>query len=370
MRKLKKAVGTLLLLAGLFIFLAPDLYRMYTCANARAEIDAFRRTYGISGKSGMQSGQSRDDRTGKESRIAQNDQDGNESKTVNEDQNESRMANNGQAGNEDRIYGDNLAGKDSGNQLGLEGLRESIEIYNTTIFQEHQAQLCDAWSYEQNPFSVEMPDDLFGYIEIPAMEVTLPLYLGATGENMARGAAILGQSSLPVDGSDTNSVIAGHRGYRGAPYFREIEKLQPGDEVRVTNPWETLSYTVEDMVVIDPSDIDAVLIQPGKEMLTLITCHPYMGHGKYRYVVYCSRMDGEKGAVSAELTDGFKKQGKQPDQREQYEENNQGSKDRQGILSSAQLVFFEQILRRAGAVVILMMLICVLRKKSSFKMEY
>ena len=116
-------------------------------------------------------------------------------------------------------------------------------------------------------------------------------------EHMAKGAAILGAASLPVGGRNTNSVIAGHRGYRGAPYFRDIEKLKPSDEIRITNPWETLCYYVESAAVIAPDDSDAVKIQEGKDMVTLLTCHPYRSHGAYRYVVYCVRAD--------EVQDGF-----------------------------------------------------------------
>ena len=341
---LKKALGTLLLLAGLFIFLAPDLYMMFTYVNAQAEIYDFCRRYGVSGIRGNESGQSRDNQIREES------------KTYCEDMTENAVD----------------------NQIQPEGLREKMEIYNKTIFREHQEHLCDAWSYEQNPFPVEMPDALFGYIEIPSIDVILPLYLGAAEENMARGAAILGQSSLPVGGSDTNSVIAGHRGYRGAPYFREIEKLRPGDVVRVTSPCETLSYIVEDMAVIDPSDINAILIRPGKEMITLVTCHPYMGHGKYRYVVYCTRREEEQRAVSTGSADSQETQKERSDKREQseqrgqseqqeqYERKSKGSEDCQGILSSAQLIFFEQILRRAGAVVILIMLVSAGGKRKGF----
>ena len=125
------------------------------------------------------------------------------------------------------------------------------------------------------------------------MDVKLPLYIGASKENLSKGAAVLGQTSLPVGGTNTNSVIAGHRGYQGIPYFREIERLEVGDKVSITNPWETLTYRVESIAIIDPYDNDAVKIQDGKDMVTLVTCHPYRSHGKYRYIVYCVRDTGK-----------------------------------------------------------------------------
>ena len=126
------------------------------------------------------------------------------------------------------------------------------------------------------------------------MNVKLPLYLGATLENMRSGAAIMGETSLPLGTKNSNCVIAAHRGYEGIPYFREIEKLKVGDRVIVKNPWEKLTYRVEEIKIIQPDDSDQIKIRKGKDMVTLLTCHPYRSHGKYRYVVYCIRDHGQK----------------------------------------------------------------------------
>ena len=126
------------------------------------------------------------------------------------------------------------------------------------------------------------------------MDVKLPLYVKATEENMTKGATVLGNTSLPIGGKNTNCVIAGHRGYHGAPYFREIERLNPGDKVYIKNPWEKLAYRVESIKIIYPDECDQIKIQKGKDMVTLVTCHPYKSHGRYRYLVYCVRDNGEK----------------------------------------------------------------------------
>lgn len=165
--------------------------------------------------------------------------------------------------------------------------------YNIDLFKTGQIGLVDAWSYETVPASLKHMDRLFGYIRIPKMNLKLPLYLGATQKNMKKGAAILGQTSLPIGGENTNSVIAAHRGFQGVPYFRDIEKLKVNDKIFVTNPWETLEYRVETIKVIYPGDIAEIKIKPGKDMVTLLTCHPYRTHGKYRYVVYCVKDQGE-----------------------------------------------------------------------------
>ena len=118
----------------------------------------------------------------------------------------------------------------------------------------------------------------------------LPVYLGATTDNMAKGVALLGETSLPVSGENTNVVIAGHRGWRGTPVFRDIQLIQIGDKITLTTPWETLGYRGCELEVILPNDTNEVLIQPGRQLLTLLTCHPYASGGRQRYVVFCERI--------------------------------------------------------------------------------
>ncbi|MGN1165766.1 MAG: class C sortase [Lachnospiraceae bacterium] len=172
---------------------------------------------------------------------------------------------------------------------------EASLTYNRKIYEEKQSSFRDAWTYTQNPIVLDgFEDQQFGYIKIPAMNLMLPLYIGASDKNMENGAAVLGGTSMPIGGINTNSVIAGHRGYKGMPYFKEIEKLQTGDRLFIRNPWETLVYIVESIKIIDAYDADSVKIQKGKDMITLITCHPYRSHGKYRYLVYCARDEGQE----------------------------------------------------------------------------
>lgn len=167
---------------------------------------------------------------------------------------------------------------------------QEIEEYNEKIYENHQKDFRDVNSYQSSPISLKgFKNGKFGYIKIPKMNVKLPLYVGASDSHLAQGAAILGQTSIPVGEIDTNSVIAGHRGYQGAPFFREIEKLDKGDTVTIVNPWDTLEYEVTGIDVISPFNTDAVMIQEGRDMITLVTCHPYRSGGKYRYIVYCTR---------------------------------------------------------------------------------
>ncbi|MCC8150146.1 MAG: class C sortase [Lachnospiraceae bacterium] len=187
---------------------------------------------------------------------------------------------------------------------GTEKLFTQIAEYNAYLSEEGQANIMDTQSVIQTPSGIDgLENGMFGYVTIPAMDVELPLYIGASDSNLAKGAAVLGATSLPVGGNNTNSVIAGHRGYRGIPYFREIEKLSVGDSVFVTNPWETLAYRVEAIDIVDPYDNDAIRIREGKDMVTLLTYHPYRSHGTYRYVVYCVREESRESQDAAAAAD-------------------------------------------------------------------
>ena len=148
-------------------------------------------------------------------------------------------------------------------------LLTQMQDYNKEIYENGQEDLKDVWSYEQNPFDFDtagLADDMIGYITIDAMDEEMPLYIGANEENMSKGAVVMGQTSMPIGGENTNCVIAAHRGYRGIPMFQYIEVLQPGDKIEITNLWDTIEYEVAKCIVIRPDDIDAVKIVPGQTM--------------------------------------------------------------------------------------------------------
>ena len=174
-------------------------------------------------------------------------------------------------------------------------LLAELQAYNQRIYNEKQSGLVDLESCEEPAADLTaygIDDEIIGVLEIPAMELTMPIYLGASDAHLAAGATVLGNTSAPVGGVNTNCVIAGHRGWKGADYFRHIDRLQVGDTVKLTNLWETLTYTVADIQIIQPYEVEKIKIQQGQDLLTLLTCHPYASGGKQRYVVYCQRAGG------------------------------------------------------------------------------
>ena len=172
-------------------------------------------------------------------------------------------------------------------------LLADLQAYNQRIYAEKQSSLVDLEACEESAadlIAYGIEDEIIGVLEIPAMELTMPVYLGASDAHLAAGAAVLGNTSAPIGGDNTNCVIAGHRGWRGADYFRHIDKLAVGDTVRLTNLWETLTYTVADIQIIQPHQIERIKIQSNRDLLTLLTCHPYASGGRERYVVYCEKL--------------------------------------------------------------------------------
>ncbi len=176
--------------------------------------------------------------------------------------------------------------------LPFEELYQELKRRNQELYEEKQKDLKDPFSYEQPTIDLAeygLEGKIIGFVSIPEMEVELPILLGANTENMKEGAVHLTETSYPVGGENTNCVLAAHRGSSRAAMFRDIEILEIGDEIIIRNFRETLTYRVAELRVISPTDVQELLIQPGRDLVTLITCHPYR-HNDQRYVVYCERV--------------------------------------------------------------------------------
>lgn len=168
----------------------------------------------------------------------------------------------------------------------------AMREYNERIYQERQAHFDSTSACRETVIDITqygLEDGPVGKIVIPDIDVEMALYLGASDENLAKGVAQLGQTSLPIGGVNTNCVISGHRGWKGAAYLRDIHLLEMGDVLYLETIWGTLEYRVSRQpLVIEPHETENLLIQPGKDMLTVVTCEPY-GVGTHRYVVYFER---------------------------------------------------------------------------------
>lgn len=182
-------------------------------------------------------------------------------------------------------------------ELVLPELRAAMEEYNKKIYLDGQAELVDSASYEAEIFDLSqygIDDEIVGVITIPKIDLEMSLYLGATSAHLELGFAQLSQTSAPIGGENTNCVVAGHRGWRNADYFYHADKLEIGDLVFLENYWEVLTYQVVEIKTVTPDDRESALIQPGRDLLTLLTCTPYRVNS-HRLLVICERVENSEG---------------------------------------------------------------------------
>lgn len=236
----------------------------------------------------------------------------------------------------------------------LDKLYQDMESYNQQIYEEGQKNLKDPFAYEVPSFDLKeygFQNNVIGTIEIPAMEVKLPLYLGADISNMAKGAVILGETSMPVGGANTNVVIAAHRGYKGIPMFREIETIETGDIIQITTPWDTLTYQVTEQKIVLPDEINEILIQDEKDMITLLTCHPYTKNS-HRYLVYAERCENPSADENLNIENSNSKE----ETIYSKEEANNSIKEN-GKSQSEERIWLETYLPVIGAGIIIVLII-------------
>ena len=115
-----------------------------------------------------------------------------------------------------------------------------------------------------------------GFVEIPKIDVNLPIYAGTSMEVLDKGCGHLEGTSLPVGGPSTHAVLTAHRGLPKAKMFRELDKLKEGDVFYVHNIQTVLAYKVDRIMTVEPSNFDPILVEEGKDYTTLLTCTPYM----------------------------------------------------------------------------------------------
>ncbi len=136
-------------------------------------------------------------------------------------------------------------------------------------------------------------DGIMGYIKIPKINVSLPIYHGVAEEVISKGAGHIQQTALPIGGLGNHSVIVGHTGLPTSKLFTDVKDLEIGDVFYIYVINEILAYEVDDIQVILPEDLDCIQPQKDKDLVTLITCTPY-GINSHRLLVRGSRVEYEE----------------------------------------------------------------------------
>ena len=142
---------------------------------------------------------------------------------------------------------------------------------------------------------------IMGYLEIPSIEVTLPVYHGTDEEVLQVAVGHIEGSSLPVGGPGTHSVISGHRGLPSATLLTDLDQLEIGDVFMLHVLDETLTYEVDQIHIVEPDDVSYLAIEEGEDLCTLVTCTPY-GINTHRLLVRGHRIETQAEAVSISVS--------------------------------------------------------------------
>lgn len=140
---------------------------------------------------------------------------------------------------------------------------------------------------------------IIGYVEIPKIQVNLPIYHGTDAEVLDRGVGHLLGSSLPVGGKNTHTILSGHSGMASQKMFTDLEQLSPGDIFYLNVLNETLAYQVTEINTVLPYETDLLGIVPGEDLCTLVTCTPY-GVNTHRLLVRGYRIPYEEALTLEE----------------------------------------------------------------------
>lgn len=197
--------------------------------------------------------------------------------------------------NQTRVVRDYVRQTDSLQEEVKQQLLQEARAYNTQLAAGRQ-QLSDGFAAGQksdaqydkllNPGG----DGIMGYIEIPAIGVMLPIYHGTGADALQHGVGHLVQSSLPVGGTDTHAVLSAHTGLAENALFTNLDRMQVGDTFTLHILGEALYYRVCDITTVLPYETDSLAIQPGRDLVTLVTCTPY-GINSHRLLVTGERWE-------------------------------------------------------------------------------
>ena len=142
---------------------------------------------------------------------------------------------------------------------------------------------------------------VMGYIEIPTIGVSLPVYHGTDEGVLQIAVGHIEWTSLPVGGESSHCVISGHRGLPSAKLFTNLDKLVVGDTFLLRVLDETLHYEVDQILIVEPQEVSALTIREGEDLCTLVTCTPY-GINTHRLLVRGHRVENAETARTIRVT--------------------------------------------------------------------
>lgn len=181
-------------------------------------------------------------------------------------------------------------------------LFEAAHAYNQTLVtKKDRYKMSDEERAEYEALLNVSNNGIIGYIEIPLIGCSLPIYHGTDEAVLQIAVGHIEGTSLPVGGAGTHSVLSGHRGLPSAKLFTDLDKLTPGEIFIIQVLDETLTYEVDQILIVLPHEMDSLAIDPQKDYCTLVTCTPY-GVNSHRLLVRGHRIENQEVAKTVRVT--------------------------------------------------------------------
>ena len=196
-------------------------------------------------------------------------------------------------------YSEDVAALDTAD---YDALWAEAEAYNASLLHRTNHYLL---SEQQQQAYTRLLDvtglGIMGYIEIPEIDVSLPIYHGTSDAVLQVAVGHLEWTSLPVGGASTHCVLSGHRGLPSAKLFTNLDRLQVGDTFILRVLDEVLTYEVDQILIVEPQETGALQIEEGQDYCTLVTCTPY-GINTHRLLVRGRRVENRQQAHTVRIT--------------------------------------------------------------------
>ena len=177
-----------------------------------------------------------------------------------------------------------------------EMLQKAID-YNKSLTSDNQRLTISSARRQEYESILDVDGNgMIGYIEIPNVNITLPVYHGTNDDVLQIAIGHLDWTSLPVGGTSTHCVLSGHRGLPSAKLFTNLDQVKEGDTFVIRVLDEVLTYEVDQIRIVEPAAVDDLMIENGKDYCTLVTCTPY-GVNSHRLLVRGHRVENESESI-------------------------------------------------------------------------
>lgn len=177
-----------------------------------------------------------------------------------------------------------------------EMLQKAID-YNKSLTSDNQRLTISSARRQEYESILDVDGNgMIGYIEIPNVNITLPVYHGTNDDVLQIAVGHLDWTSLPVGGTSTHCVLSGHRGLPSAKLFTNLDQVKEGDSFVIRVLDEVLTYEVDQIRIVEPAAVDDLMIENGKDYCTLVTCTPY-GVNSHRLLVRGHRVENESESI-------------------------------------------------------------------------